>query len=205
MAEIINQILKLPLEAFVFGMQMLAKTVEGMQKLAESGIDVILGKGAPSSGEERGDGIALDSEEKGSTAEGAIKDGVQPTPKEERKMADNSLSNDKVKVVQYTILSIKPDDEHALEGFKTGPRTRVVTDNMTGADFSSWVIAEYFQEKDAQGTAIHLREIAENDKKYLRVSYTVVSEFEAEDANYPKEQVDVLRQIATNTKQIAEK
>jgi len=194
MTQIISQLLKLPLEAFVFGMQMLAKTVQGMQKLADSGIDAILGKGAPSSGEEQGGPNALDSEDTSSTTESAVEDSAQPKPKEEGKMPDNSLSNDLVKVVQYTILTVKPDHEHALKGFEDSPRTKTFTDNMTGEDFSSWVIADYFHEPD------HER-IDEEDKKYLRVSYSVTSTFAPEDANYPKKQVEVLEVIAKELKQ----
>ena len=193
MPQIISQILKLPLEAFVFGMQMLVKTVQGMQKLADRGIETILGEGAPIAGEERGDPNALDYEETASTTDGAVADGAQPTTKEERKMADNSLSNDQVKVVQYTILSIKPDDEHALKGFEAGPKTRVVTDNMTGEDFTSWVISEYFGDPGHEA-------IPDDDRKYVRVSYAVTSSFAPEDANYPKEQIAVLKEIAANTK-----
>ena len=198
MFQIISQILKLPLEAFVFGMEMLAKTVQGVQKLADRGIDTILGGVAQNSREARGDPHALNSESIASTTDEAVVDEAQPTPKEERKMADNSLGNDLVKVVQYTILSIKPDEERALKGFKESPRTRVFSDNMTGEDFTSWVIAQYFQEPDHE-------EIAENDKKFLRVSYSVISTFAKEDANYEKETVDVLRQIATSTQKIAAK
>ncbi len=107
-------------------------------------------------------------------------------------MADNSLSNDLVKVVQYTILSIKPDGEHALKGFEHSPRTKVVTDNMTGEDFTSWVIAEYFHEPDHE-------KVDDEDKKYLRVAYAVIHSFAPEKANYDQEQTAALKEIAANT------
>ena len=98
---------------------------------------------------------------------------------------ENSLSNDRVKVVEYSILTIKPDHEHHFPHF---PRIRVFSDNMTGEDFTSWVIAEYFQE--------HPDAVPDpKDKKYVRVCWDVKCTFEPEDANYDKEEVDVLKQI----------
>jgi hypothetical protein len=196
MMQLLGQLLKLPFTAFVFGMEMLAKTMQGMQKLADEGIDAMIGGGAqtpgqtpgsPTPGQTPGSPSSPTSESITSVTDGAVQDSAETTPKEEIKMSDNSLSNDDVKVVEYYILTIKPDHEHILTGHF--PEVKVFTDNMTGADFASWVIADYFQRPNHEP-------MLPGDKKYLRVCYDVVCTFKAEEANYDKEEVQVLREIS---------
>jgi hypothetical protein len=184
--------MKLPFEFFAFSVEMLAKTVQGIQKIANDGVDTLVGGVAPSLFEE---GCESDLKSGSETNAAALESGdavefaADTTSQEDVKMADNDLTNsDKVKVVQYTILTIMPDDEHPLEGFKNSPRTKVFSDAMTGEDFTSWVIADYFQQPNHE-------HIKPENKKYLRVAYEVISTFDKEDANYDKEQVDALRGI----------
>ena len=178
--RLFGQMVMFPLTMFTYGLDLFVKTMQGMQRTADKGMNVMAGEATEAQG---GEGHLVGNTTS-TVTDGATKGGAETIHEEERNMPDNSLSNDQVKVVEYSILTIKPDDEEIL----TGPITRVVTDNMTGEDFTSWVIAEYF------GKPGH-KVIPDNDRKYLRVSYSVTSSFAPEDANYPKEEVEVLRQI----------
>jgi hypothetical protein len=195
MFELLGQLIRLPITAFVFGMEMLVKTLQGWQEIADRGLITIVAEvsdARESLPEARSDPQGDESE-----TDDSVEDGAESKPKEESQMSENSLNNDKVKVVEYTILSIKPDHERVLDippdkndpskKGHTFPKVRVFSDNMTGEDFASWVIAEYFQE--------HPGVLDPKDKKYVRVCYDVKCTFEPEDAHYDKEEVDVLREI----------
>ena len=209
--------LKLPMDVFVYGMEMLAKTVQGIQKIADQGIDAVAIEVAQITAGRPPDVGNLKRDTTVSEPDGANDDSAETTSKEEKKMPDNDLSNDRVKVVEYYILSIKPDYEHVLgdpvprhdgeyghgeiashggEGRRHFPRVKVFTDNMSGADFASWVIASYFQDQDHEN-------LDHKDKKYLRVCYDVICTFAAEEAQYDREEVQVLRQIARSVARIA--
>jgi len=185
MLQFLNQMLKLPLSAFVFGMEMFVQTMQGMQRLAEQGIDAMLGGVAQTLGEPSRQGSDLQDTEPPVVTDGVVEDDADKTPKEENKMSDNSLSNDRVKVVEYYILSIRPDYEHILPNF---PKVKVFTDTMTPEDFAAWVIAEYFQE--------HPHAVEPEYKKFVRVCYEVICTFDKQEADYDKEQIQVLKEIA---------
>jgi len=53
---------------------------------------------------------------------------------------DRSLNDDQVKLVRYSIVSIRRDCEHQLP---RGAGQTVVTEAMSGDDFASWMIARY--------------------------------------------------------------
>lgn len=99
-------------------------------------------------------------------------------------MSEDQNRREEVKLYEYYILSIKRDDEKII----AGPRSLVVTSEMSGEAFSSWVIAAYFQEEGHQ-------QINHNDKKYLRVAWRIAGTFPRERAEYQKDQVEVLREI----------
>lgn len=201
--RLFGQMVRLPLTAFVYSMELFIRTMKEMQNITDQGIDaVVSGVALPDKGDLKSDAIA-------SATSGANQDSAETILKEEKKMSESDLSNDRVKVVEYYILSIKPDYEHVLgdpidkhehesgaaetgeyrrEGRRHFPRVKVFTDNMTGEDFASWVIADYFQDRDHES-------LAHKDKKYLRVCYDVICTFAAEDAQYDREEVQVLRQI----------
>jgi hypothetical protein len=197
MLGIFTELFKLPLAAFVYSMEMVVTMMRGLQKMADQGIDTMASGVAQTLGQPPGSETAASpgqapgspgdpqSDVTHSAINDAISDSAQTPQKEEKNMADNDLSNDRVKVVEYYILSIVPDNEHVLPGF---PKVKVFKDNMTGEDFAAWVIADYFQE--------HPGAVRPENKKYVRVCYEVICTFEAEDANYDKEQVQVLREIA---------
>jgi hypothetical protein len=107
-------------------------------------------------------------------------------PKEERKMSDcGCCDNDHglVKLVQYTIVSIKRCDERIL---KQGEL--IEAEEMSDEAFATWVVAMYLQEEH-----VH---VPHEDKKFLRVYHHVLQSWprQGKDCCTDRE-VDVLRGI----------
>src|SRR5215469_13605328 len=84
-----------------------------------------------------------------------IQDGVQQKYGESLrsgtvKMAtdqENALTNledDTVKLVAYTIVSLKRDDERIMDG---GQASVIVKERMTGTAFIGWILAKYLQQQ----------------------------------------------------------
>ncbi len=117
-------------------------------------------------------------------------------------MPDMNLSDDMVKLVRFTIVTIKRDDEHVL-GEKDGGEfdiargEKVVTDNLTDDAFSSWVISEYFQQANPE-------RVEPDDKKYLRVHYEVLSRWAKQDRKFEKNQIDKLAGIDESLRKIVQ-
>jgi hypothetical protein len=109
------------------------------------------------------------------------------------KMRDRNLSDDMVKLVRFTILSIQRDEEHILQ---SGRGEKIVTDNMTEDSFSAWVISEYFQQPNHE-------QIADDDKKYLRVYFEVLDRWAKQDRKYEEKQLDSLAGIKDALQKIA--
>jgi len=158
--NILGQLLCLPATVFVYSLEIMVRSLQGMQEAAQR------------IGDSR------------STTFGAVPGGATMTPKETGQMSEDQSRRDEVKLYEYYILSIKRDDERVV----AGPRSVIVTSDMSGEAFTSWVISMYFQEKGHE-------EIPHGDKKYLRVSYRVACSFPRERPEYQKDQVTVLREI----------
>ncbi len=142
------------------------------------GINGVVSEITQNLGEQSSQGGDSDIPETAPVTEGVVEDDADTKTKENRKMADNSLSNNQVKVVQYSILTIRPDHEHLLEACDDRwPKTKVFADNMTGEDFTAWVIAEFVGKE---------KKLPKDVSKYLRVSYDVVSTYAPEDPHYDR-------------------
>ena len=127
MMEFFGQMMKLPFEAFVYSMDMLVKTMRGIQHIAYQGIDMMADGATSTLSEAPGaesDGASVAYE--GTAATHDATDGStgtsgnsaevtpQTTQEEVRKMADTNLSDDMLKLVRYKILFVKRDYEHAF-------------------------------------------------------------------------------------------
>lgn len=203
MERVFIQLFKLSLSPIVYGMGMIFKTMQGMGRITVQGINGVVSEITQNLGEQSsqgGDSAIPETSPvtKGvveDDAEGVVEDDADTKTKENRKMADNSLSNDQVKVVQYSILTIRADHEHVLAG-STWPQTKVFADNMTGEDFTAWVIAEFVSK--------HSEDLKKDPDiaKYLRVSYDVVSTYAAEDPHYERALVNAAQeQVVASKKQ----
>ena len=121
---------------------------------------------------------------------------------------DKDLRDDMLKLVRYKVLFVKREYEHAFP-----EQEDLVSDNMDGAAFTAWKIAEFIQQlgrgetrlphkwgEKGYPSATYRRDGAllgldEEDKKYLRVYYEVLERYPREKFKYEEQQVRVLEQI----------
>jgi DNA-binding MarR family transcriptional regulator len=124
-------------------------------------------------------------------------------------MSDKNLRDDMLKLVQYKILFLKRDYEHAFP-----EQEELITDNIDEAGYTAWKIAAFIQQlREQRHTPVpenwkqypphdpRCREgntlvgFPEDDKKYLRVYYTVLKRWPREAFNFEEKQIEVLKQI----------
>jgi hypothetical protein len=116
-----------------------------------------------------------------------------PLGKENEVMHDTNLSDDMVKLVRYTIVSIKRNAERVIHHDQA-----IFDDNMTGDAFASWMIAAYLQSERYQRLRARDPEVetlAHGDKKYLRVAWEVLSRWPKQDLKFEENQLTYLRGI----------
>ncbi len=147
----------------MFSLEMFVQTARGLQKLAHQSIDAMLNAEAPldvdaSAGlnsftnQVMPSGITQTADEAISgddnstvipivpMTDSANSNGATTTPKERVNMRDANLSDDMLKLVRFKILFVKREYEMAFP-----EEEDLVPDNMTGADFTAWKIAEFIQ------------------------------------------------------------
>jgi hypothetical protein len=162
--QLLGQMLMLPFTVFVYSMEMFVRTVKGIQRVADQGMDVMAGGptqprpgvpvsegrptdqttpggGAPPLGAQRQGGWGeLKIQKITSTGDGTVEDTAEANQKEIAKMADKNLSDDQLKLVRYKILFVKRDYEYAFP-----EKEELVWENMTGDAFAAWKVAEFIQ------------------------------------------------------------
>jgi hypothetical protein len=151
--KLLNRMMKLPLRVFVASLEMFVQTAHELRRLFDQSIDTMLS--APDVGETAGGstlanqvmpgGIAQADDEARTRNEtfavnAAAGDGATTTLKERVNMRDANLNDDMLKLVRFKILFVKREYEHAFP-----EEEDLVPDNMTGADFSAWKVAEFIQ------------------------------------------------------------
>lgn len=107
------------------------------------------------------------------------------------------LQDDTVKLVAYTIVSLKRDKEKIMPG---GKDSVIVTDNMTGEAFESKILAEYLTklvpDPDNDQKKFRPRDkIDPGDLKYLRVYYVVSHRWPRESLKFEEREIDVMKGI----------
>jgi hypothetical protein len=160
---LVERMFRLPVEVMAYTVEMFAATLRGAFRLTEEGPAGVEGsrhEGQPGTRDSR---VPIDR-------------------KEDRQMSDTHLADEQVKLVRYTIVFVKRDQEEILEQDEI-----LVTDDLTPEGFASWRIAVYFQGEHEP--------IAHEDKKYLRVCYEVLCRWVREPLHYEKRQLDELRGI----------
>lgn len=248
--RLFGQMVMLPLTVFVYGMELFVRTIQGMQRVADDGMDVVVGRTdqtSPALSASKSQSANFETGNEGfqaaSILQGNLSDSanqavtskndsaigvVVETNQEERiKMSDTDLSGDQLKLVRYKILFVKRDYEVAFP-----EREELVHDNLTGEAFTAWKVAEFIQrldreevpekwrkknyprkcrdkddgeyEKDGEECERdegkywkkeYIKWLDEEDKKYLRVYYEVLARYDREEANYERDQVEVLKEI----------
>src|SRR5262245_46324739 len=171
MMRFISQMLKLPITALVYSFEMVLKTMQGLQRMADESIDGMIGvesrpnggaeggrsqttSDAPANGITRNSGDTVAGESKrlpeslSAITSGAVPDNAQTTQKEKRIM-DKDLHDDMLKLVRYKVLFVRREYEHAFP-----EREDLVPDNMDGTAFTAWKTAEFIQELGRKETRI---------------------------------------------------
>ncbi|HEY6253581.1 MAG TPA: hypothetical protein VI685_26785 [Candidatus Angelobacter sp.] len=109
----------------------------------------------------------------------------------------DSLEDDMVKLVAYTIVSLRRGHERVMDG---GEGTMIVTDSMTGRAFISWIIARYLQQEvtipcNAKPKQLRSDVIPPGELKYLKVYYVVSKRWPRHSLAFEQDQVAVLKEI----------
>lgn len=163
--QLFGQMVMLPLSVFVYGMELFVRTIQGVQRAADEGMNVMVGAGhsqgeaadvtqthgavlgdqmvgitAQIPGDAPGNDGGLESSLAISTTDGFIRDDAEKNLKETIKMNDTDLCDDMLKLVRYKILFVKRDYEVAFP-----EKEELVHDNMTADAFSAWKVAEFIQ------------------------------------------------------------
>jgi hypothetical protein len=223
LVRLFGQMMMLPLTVFVYGMDIFVKTVQGMQRTADEGMDVMLGDasrpqretaGTPRNPQgEPGNQRETESDLATTSTSCAVEDDAQTNPKETRDMSDTDLSGENIlKLVRYKILFIKRDYEHAFQEVE-----ELVSDNTDETGYTAWKIAEFIQRLAKRETRVPgswksypvneppptlpyrdgdiLLGLPEKDKKFLRVYYEVLHRYDRESFRYEERQIEVLEEI----------
>src|SRR5262245_31292070 len=130
MIQFFGQLIKLPMEAFVYSMEMFVKTMRGIQQIAFRGIDMV----ADEVVQTLADVSDAESEFTIEGIDSPIVDSATMTQQmiqgEERQMSDRDLRDDMLKLVRYKVLFVKRDYEHVFY-----EKEELVHDNITEADY----------------------------------------------------------------------
>lgn len=205
--RILTQMLKLPLEVFVYSMEMLVKTVQGIQRLADQGIDTVISGVAQAPGKRPGSQSDLNSDTTSSVKEGAISDSAQTTHKEEVNMTrDNDKDQDRsrgsdpqcsdktqnlLRLYRYKILFVKRGYEVAFDEHED-----LVSDDLRDTDFVAWKIAEFIQ--DLKHIKIPPKWSSKNyppppkDPKHSRPDNTYIHWLDEDDKKYLRVYFEIL-------------
>lgn len=158
MIQLFSRLMKLPVEAFVYSIEMFVKTMRGMQHITYQSIDMMADWDAQapvdtSSRENTTSEITHAIPEVTCAAPEvihAIPDSVSSrcteathgTPQEEEmRMSDKDLRDDMLKLVRYKILFVKRDLEHAFP-----EKEDLVSENTDAAGYTAWKVAEFIQD-----------------------------------------------------------
>jgi len=219
--RVLGQLLMLPFAAFIYGMEMVIKTMQGIQQLSNQSMEVMAGpqtqfKGLP----EVRAAPAISREPEPVThiySNDAISGKTETTQKKEEKLLstdgtstngmDKDLHDDMLKLVRYKILFVRREYEVAFP-----EKEDLVPDNMDGSAFTAWKIAEFIQDVENNHVRApqkwidkkypkplnpgdYLDGIPHEDKKYLRVYYEVLERYPREKFKYEEQQIKVLEDI----------
>ncbi len=213
--RLFGQMVMLPFTVFVQGMELFIKTIQGMQRVADDGMDVMAGRTTEAAGPAPIGQSAHANNSTGSETGSVINDDATTNLKEKINMSDTDLSNDKkLKLVRYKILFIKRDYETAFPEHE-----ELVSDSMDETGYTAWKIAQFIQNLAIKKTEVPtkwngypenreqeppvppyregntLLGLPEDDKKYLRVYFEVLDRYDREEAKYEQQQITVLKEI----------
>jgi hypothetical protein len=102
-----------------------------------------------------------------------------------------SLEDETVKLVAYTIVSVKRGSERVMPG---GRDQIIVTDDLTTEAFTAWMIGRYLQSKSYRDLKEE-EKVRSEDRKYLRVYFVVSSRWPLEPLQFEERQLETLADL----------
>lgn len=197
MFELMGQMMQLPFTMLTCCMNVLAMTMTSVQQRPMSYAGDFPGvREPPRQNELRiAPGTELSEDLSNRWNPGAPGDGALKETKEEKTMSDRYCRCDRdetVKLVEYSIVSIKPCEERVIQRGEV-----IYVDDMSDDGFAAWVIARYFQGDDLPegDERRRKREIPVAEKRYLRVYHNVLASWTSPEDDCENRQLDVLRGI----------
>jgi hypothetical protein len=204
LVRLFGQVLLIPLEAFVYGLELFITVFQDVRRTTNAGVDVFAGRYVP------GDTGAMDPAEPLCLAEPGEKSNMSA---ENVRRNDKDLHDEMLKLVRYKILFVKREYEYAFP-----EKEDLVYDDLEAADFSAWKVAEFIQQLADERRAPYLpdkwknrdypvcdggqvwpgdklKTLPEEDKKYLRVYFEVLERYPREKFKYEELHIDELRRI----------
>jgi hypothetical protein len=195
MRRLFNELVKLPMSAFVRTMEVFVKALKDFQSISDQSIDAIVGL------------AVADRWNAGALSTGAATFTSSTNPQEVRRMVDQDLSGDDLKYVSYTILFTKRDLEATFEE----EQQDIVSYSTDGGSYGALKIAKFmkkvgrgeikrpstWKENNYPPDAVDEThwEIPDEDEKYISFIYRVDRHLPRQEAEYDKDQVKVLREI----------
>ena len=200
-----GQLFLAPFQTFVFGMERLLETVQGIQDFSSRGMQAVAGGSVTPARPLQPATPA--SPQPANFNQEAANGGGEIAIEEIRRM-DKNLNDDMLKLVRFKVLFVKRDYEHAFP-----EEEALVADNMDGSAFTAWKIAEFIQglnnkpkevsskfkdydkshRDETRRDGIYLKSLREDDKKYLRVYYEVLERYPREMLHYQEDHLAELR------------
>jgi hypothetical protein len=222
MIRFFSRMLKLPVSVFVSGMEILVRSMQDMQRNFEQGVDDMVRELVGDS-EANSDAAGISpTEVKPVEEDPGRPDTIQPSRGEEQTMYDEScapdLSGDDIKTVGYWITFQKPDYETTLQA----RRDETIDYPTTSESFAGLKLVDFIKRLNADGGIPYpaswpaappdityrtdgfdlqtrkperLLDIPLEDRRYIDIQVVLAFRRPAQDPKYPKQQVDILRQI----------
>jgi hypothetical protein len=92
----------------------------------------------------------------------------------------DDLRDERVKLVRYTLLSLRPEEERILRRGET-----LITESLPDSAFTAWAISQY----------LDAHELPPGEGRYLRVHRQVVARYDRRPFEFPQRQVAALEEI----------
>ncbi len=105
-----------------------------------------------------------------------------------------SLDDEAVKLVAYTIVSVKRGAEDVMKG-NLAEGSLIVTERMSGETFATWMIGRYLQQADPEDPKKQIRETIGDDLKYLRIYFVVSTRWPREPLKFEEHEIEALQKI----------
>jgi len=167
--RLMGQIMRLPVSVLTFALESFARTLQGLDQVIDRGFEP----------------EARHTHRAAATPAPPSIPTAANDPKEDSHMPDTNLNDDMAKLIDYSIVSIDRDRSDEKK-FLLRDQI-VVTENMTGDSFATWMIAKFIQEDGMN--------FPHDEKKHLRVYYNVLDRWPQPDLEYEESQLNVLRGI----------